>query len=302
MAGAYRYLEPKIIDKVTRLELRARLVMEGFVAGMHNSPYRGTSVEFAEHREYAPGDDLRYLDWKVYARTDRYYIKEFEEETNLRATLFLDQSESMAYASPGRVSKFDYAATLAASLAYMLQSQADAVGLELFTDKLEKSLPALNSRAHLGKVFLAMEEASPTGRTALGEALKAVSEKLSRKGFFILVSDLFDEVETVLKSLRLLRYNKQDVVIFHVMDPAEVKFPFERMTMFEGMEERPRLLGDPKTPREAYREEARTFEERIRRGCLDLGVDYLRVLTDQPLDVALSAWLAARADRLRRRR
>lgn len=302
MAAPYRYLDPRVLDKVTRLELRARLVVEGFVAGMHRSPYRGTSVEFAEHREYAPGDDLRYLDWKVFGRTDRFFIKEFEEETNLRAVLFLDQSESMSYASEGRVSKFDYGATLAASLAYLLQRQADAVGLELFAQRLVASLPAQNSRAHLGKVFLSLEEARPAGKTHLAAALGAVAEKLHRKGVFIIISDLFDDVGRVLAGLELLRHRKQDVMIFHVMDPDEARFPFERMTLFEGLEELPRLLVDPRALREAYLAEVRAFEERVRRGCLGLGIDYVRVLTDQPLDVALSAWLAARADRLRRRR
>ncbi len=302
MAKAYRYLEPRILDKITRLELRAKLVVEGFVAGMHRSPYRGASVEFAQHREYAPGDDLRFLDWKVFARTDRFYVKEFEEETNLRALLFLDQSRSMEYGSPGRVSKFDYSATLAASLAYLLQRQADAVGLELFSEKLETSLPAQNSRAHLGDIFKALEEASPTGGTALGKALAAVGDRLYRKGVFILVSDLFDDVESVLKGLKLLRHRNQDVLVFHVMDPDEVEFPFDRMTLFEGLEGMDKLLVDPRALREAYLAEVRAFQEKVRRGCLGLGIDYQRILTNQPLDVALSAWLAARADRLRRRK
>ncbi len=302
MAKAYRYLEPRILDKITRLELRAKLVVEGFVAGMHRSPYRGASVEFAQHREYAPGDDLRFLDWKVFARTDRFYVKEFEEETNLRAVLFLDQSRSMEYASEGRVTKFEYAATLSASLAYLLQRQADAVGLELFAEKLETSLPPQNSRAHLGDIFKALEEAAPTGGTALGRALSAVGDRIHRKGVFILVSDLFDDVDSVLRGLKLLRHRNQDVLVFHVMDPDEVEFPFHRMTLFEGLEGLDKLLVDPRALREAYLAEVRSFQEKVRRGCLRLGVDYQRILTNQPLDVALSAWLAARADRLRRRK
>ncbi|PIE22811.1 MAG: DUF58 domain-containing protein [Planctomycetota bacterium] len=287
------YLDPKVLDQIKRLDLRARLVVEGFVAGMHKSPYRGYSVEFAQHREYVPGDDIRFLDWKVFGKSDRLYVKEFEEETNLKAHIFLDQSESMSYGSERR--KFDYAATMAASLGFLIQQQADSVALELFDEGLLTQIPPSNSRAQVNKILKALSEAQPSGKTKIGRVLNELAEKQVRKGLVIVISDLFDEPEEILAALKHLRHRGQDVLLFHVLDRDEVDFPFQRMTLFEGMEAMPELLCDPKSLREAYLAEVQAFEEQVRKGCQAQKVDYQRVITDQPLDVVLTTYLARRA-------
>ena len=298
--AAPNYLDPKVLNKVAKLELRARLVVEGFVSGMHRSPYRGFSVEFAQHREYVPGDDLRYLDWKIFAKSDRYYIKEFEEETNLRAHLFVDQSESMAYGHDGGMSKFAYGATATAALAFLIQQQSDAVGLTLFTDEVARTVPPKNTRANLGNILKALSEATPTSRSRIGGVLHELAAQLRQRGMVMIFSDLFDDADTVLRGLRALTQRGHDVVVFHVLDRDEVEFPFERMTMFEGLEQMPELLVDPRSLREAYLQEIDGFQERIRKGCLGQKIDYVRLVDDQPLDVVLSSYLAARASRHKR--
>lgn len=296
------YLDPRVLGKVSKLELRARLVVEGFVSGMHRSPYRGFSVEFAQHREYVPGDDIRFLDWKILGKSDRFYIKEFEEETNLRAHLFCDLSESMAYGHDGGMSKFDYAATALAALAYLIQQQSDAVGLSLFHEEVVRSIPPSNTRANLGNIFHALARATPTSKTKIGAVLHQLAVDLQKRGLIMLFSDLFDEPEAVLRGLRELTRRGHDVIVFHVLDRDEVEFPFERMTLFDGLEEMPELLVDPRSLREAYLEEIETFQSTIRKGCLSQRIDYIRLVNDQPLDVALSSYLAFRAARTKRRK
>lgn len=297
------YLDPHVLDKVARLELRARLVVEGFVTGMHKSPYRGFSVEFAQHREYVPGDDLRHLDWKIFAKADRFVVKQYEEETNLRAHLFLDQSESMNYAHDGGMSKFDYAATGCASLAYLIQQQADAVGLTLFDDKIVKQVPPSNTRANLGNLFQALEQAKARQqKTKIGAILHDLSAQFRQRGLVLIFSDLFDAPEEVLKGLREIQSRGHDVVVFHVLDKDEVEFPFERMTLFQGLEQMPELLCDPKSLRDAYLAEIEGFAEAMRKGCLGQRIDYVRVVNHMPLDVVLTSYLSARAARAKRRK
>ncbi|MFK7742353.1 MAG: DUF58 domain-containing protein [Planctomycetota bacterium] len=297
------YLDPRVLDKVARLELRARLVVEGFVTGMHKSPYRGFSVEFAQHREYVPGDDLRHLDWKIFGKSDRFVIKQYEEETNLRAHLFLDQSESMNYGAEGTLSKFDYSATACASLAYMIQQQADAVGLTLFDDTIAKQVPPSNTRQSLGHLFNALESAKAREqKTKIGGVLHELAGQLRQRGMVMIFSDLFDEPKDVLQGLREIASRGHDMVVFHVMDHDEIEFPFERMTLFQGMEELPELLCDPKSLRDAYLKEVQTFGEEIRKGCLSQRIDYVRVDTQQPLDVVLTSYLSSRAARAKRKK
>ncbi len=302
MADDTDYLDPKIIGKIARLELRARLVVEGFVSGMHRSPYRGASVEFAQHREYVPGDDIRHVDWKIFGKSDRFYIKEFEEETNLRTSIFVDQSESMRYAHEGGMSKFDYAATAAASTAFLVQQQSDAVGLALFDDHVVKTVPPSNTRQNLGVILSELEAARPTQKTRIGVVLQELAGKLRQRGMILVFSDLFDDAESVLKGLRALAQRGQDVVVFHVLDRDEVEFPFERMTLFDGMEQMPELLVEPLALREAYLQEIQQFQDTVRHGCLQNRIDYVRLLNHQPLDVALSSYLAARTARAKRRK
>jgi len=295
------YLDPRVLDKVARLELRARLVVEGFVTGMHKSPYRGFSVEFAQHREYVPGDDLRHLDWKIFGKSDRFVIKQYEEETNLRAHLFLDQSESMNYGHDGGMSKFDYAATACASLAFMIQQQADAVGLTLFDDKVARQIPPSNTRQSLGNLFGALEQAKAREqKTKIGTVLHELAGQLKQRGMVMIFSDLFDEPKEVLQGLREIRSRGHDIVVFHVMDHDELEFPFERMTLFQGMEELPELLCDPKSLRDAYLKEVEGFGDEIRKGCLGQRIDYVRVDNQNPLGVVLTSYLSARAARTKR--
>jgi len=297
------YLDPRVLDKVARLELRARLVVEGFVTGMHKSPYRGFSVEFAQHREYVPGDDLRHLDWKIFAKADRFVIKQYEEETNLRAHLFLDQSESMNYGADNTLSKFDYSATACASLAFMIQQQADAVGLTLFDENIAKQIPPSNTRQSLGNLFASLEGAKTREqKTRIGTVLHELAGQLRQRGMVMIFSDLFDEPKEVIQGLREIRSRGHDVVVFHVMDHDEIEFPFERMTMFEGMEQMPELLCDPKSLRDAYLNEVNGFAEEIRKGCLAQRIDYVRVDTQNPLDVVLTSYLSARTARSKRKK
>ena len=297
------YLDPRVLDKVARLELRARLVVEGFVTGMHKSPYRGFSVEFAQHREYVPGDDLRHLDWKIFGKSDRFVIKQYEEETNLRAHLFLDQSESMNYGADGTMSKFDYAATSCASLAFMIQQQADAVGLTMFDETVCRQIPPSNTRQSLGHLFSALEGAKTRDqKTKIGTVLHELAGQLRQRGMVMIFSDLFDEPKDVIQGLREIASRGHDVVVFHIMDHDELEFPFERMTMFEGMEQLPELLCDPKSLRDAYLTEVTGFAEEIRKGCLAQRIDYVRVDTQNPLDVVLTSYLSARTARSKRKK
>ncbi|MHC5063741.1 MAG: DUF58 domain-containing protein [Planctomycetota bacterium] len=294
------YLDPAVLNKVNKLEMRARLVVEGFISGMHKSPYRGYSVEFAQHREYVAGDDVRHIDWKIYGKSDRLHIKEYEEETNLRAFLFVDQSESMSYAYDGGMSKFDYASSAAAALAFMMQQQSDAIGLHLFDDKLVNSVPPSNTRGNLSNIIHNLEQAKPTQKTKIGAVLQELAGHMPKRGLVLLFSDLFDDADHVLRGLRALGQRGHDIIVFHVLDRDEVEFPFERMTMFEGMEEMPELLADPRSLRDAYLAEVAEFRDTIRRGCLGQKIDYVKLVNNQPLDVVLSSYLAARAARAKR--
>ncbi len=302
MEDSRAYLDPRVLNRVSRLDLRARLIVEGYVAGRHRSPYRGFSVEFAEHREYAPGDDLRYLDWKVYGKSDRLYVKQYEEETNLVATICLDVSSSMRYESGAKdsLSKYDYAATVAASLAYLVIHQQDAAGLVLFDEGVREALPPGSRPDHLQRILTLIEGSSGNPRTDLAQALGEVCEKIRRRGLVVVVSDLLDEEDRVLAGLRRLRSRRHDVVVFHVLDRDEVNFPFERMTRFEGMEApSPELLCDPKALRAAYLESLEGFRRTIRAGCLAERIDYVPLDTGTSLDVALSGYLARRAASVR---
>jgi uncharacterized protein (DUF58 family) len=287
-------LDPRVLNKISRLELRARLVVEGFLSGRHRSPYHGVSVEFAEHREYVPGDDLRHLDWKVFGKTDRYYIKRYEEETSLTCHLVVDGSASMLYAGAGGVSKFDYASTAAASLAYLILKQQDFVGLSLFDEKIRTFVNASNNPAHLMALVHELTGAAEKEKTDIGMVLSEVASRVRQRGMVILVSDLFDEPDRILKGLKVLRAKEMDIVVFHVLDDEEIDFPFQRLYRFEGMENLLRLTADPRALRAEYLNVFHEYEERLKRGCLQQGIDYMRVKTGQMLDVVLTTFLASR--------
>ena len=293
-----KYLDPEVLKAISGLELKARLIVEGFVSGMHRSPFHGFSVEFAEHREYVPGDDIRFVDWKVYGKSDRYYIKQYEEETNLRAWIFVDCSESMEYGS-GAMTKIEYARHAAAALAYLITQQQDAVGLCLFDTELRTVLPAASSAGHLRLVINHLAQAETRGKTGLGAAIQLAAERIGRRGLVIIFSDLLDDLDSILGAVRRLRHRHHEVVLFHVLDRDERTFPFERTTRFEGLEAMPNVRADPAALRTQYLKELETFTKAVRRGCLGDAADFIEIDTAAPLDVALSSALARRAGRHR---
>ena len=289
-----KYLDPKTLTKIAGLDIKARLIVEGFISGRHKSPYHGFSVEFAEHREYSPGDDLKHLDWKVLGKSDRLYIKQYEEETNLRSYILVDTSESMKYASEGQVSKLEYALYIAASLSYMLIQQQDSVGIVTFDNSIKKFIPASSSPAHLRLILHELSQVTPEARTDTARIFHDLAERIKRKGLVIILSDLFDDPEKILFGLQHFRHKRHEVVLFHLLDDLEVNFPFDSMTLFEGYEGWQELLCDPRALREAYLQEYQTFCDMMKRGCRNNKIDYTQVNTKHPLDVVLSAYLATR--------
>jgi uncharacterized protein (DUF58 family) len=294
MADAtHKFLDPKVLNKITRLDLKARHIVEGFMGGMHKSPYHGFSVEFAEHREYAPGDDLKHLDWKVFGRSDRLFIKEYELETNLRTHILLDTSESMDYG--GReTTKLELASHIAASMAYLILRQQDSVGMVCFDKEVKSFIPTSSSMGHLRPILGTLAQSEGKNKTDLGAVLNTLAERIQRRGLIILISDLFDKPDVILKSLQHFSHKRHDVIVFHVLDEYELTFPFERMTLFEGLEDYPKQLIDPRSLRKAYLAEVNQFCEDMRKGCVRQMIDYVRISTDQDLDVELTKYLASR--------
>jgi len=293
-----KYLSPQTLAKLKGLELKARLIVEGFVSGMHKSPYQGFSVEFAEHREYAPGDDLRYVDWKLYGKTDRYYLKQYEEETNFACYLLLDCSESMQYRSEdAAVSKLEYAQYIAAALAYLIIRQRDAVGLVTFDTQITNLIRPSSQPSHLQQLFGVMDQTPAGGETALGPILNELAERIGKRSLVILLSDLFDETDAIVRGLKHLRHRRHDVSVMQVLDPAELDFPFEDPTLFKGLEQASEQMVEPRNLRHAYRREFEQFLHEIQQACRDLKMDHHVLRTDAPLDVALSAFLSPRMHR-----
>lgn len=287
-------IDPQMLASIARLQLRARYAVEGYMAGQHRSPSRGFSIEFAEHREYVPGDDLRYVDWKALARHDKFYLKQFEDETNLRCCLAVDASQSMAYQGPAApLSKFAYAQTLAAALAWLILHQQDAAGLVLFDQHLRAVLPPAAHPAHWESILQVLEAAEPRGPTAVGAALHALAPRLRRRGLVIVISDGLDALDPLLVGLKHLRHRQQEVLLLHLLDPAEIDLPFAGLTRFVGLEGLPAVDADPDAIRQAYQEEVQHFCQALRHGCLAQQVEYFRLATDRPLDEALR-WVLAR--------
>jgi uncharacterized protein (DUF58 family) len=293
-------LEPQTLAKLHGLELRARRIVEGYVAGLHRSPYRGFSNEFAEHREYAPGDDLRYVDWKVYGKSDRFYLKQFEEETNLLCYLLLDTSESMQYCGPhAPLSKFAYAQCAAAALAYLVLHQRDAAGLVTFDQEVRQLIRPSSNPTQLKQLLRVMEETTAARKTRTGPIFHDLAERLGRRGVVVILSDLFDDVEAMLTGLKHLRHRRHDVIVLHILDPAELDFPFQQVTMFKGLEALGEVVTEPRSLQAAYKREIQAFLRRIRAGCRASQIDYVTIRTDEPLDAVLRTFLAARRKRVR---
>jgi uncharacterized protein (DUF58 family) len=292
--GAQRYLDPAVLSKFGLNPLIARLIVEGFISGLHKSPFHGFSVEFADHREYVPGDDLKYLDWKVFGRTDRYYIKRYEEETNLRCYILLDRSASMAFGTGG-ITKWDYSCFLSTCLAYMMMKQQDAAGLVLFGAKPGVFVPSRCKTSHLRQIMGVMIRNPPSGETHVRSSLRAIVKNLKRRGLVVVVSDLIDDPEETLQSIRLLRSHGHDTIVFHIQDPAELEFPFDGATMFRDMETGEELEIDPASVRDTYLENLSRTSEFYRKGLVEMGIDYQPLDTRQPYDTALSAYLSRRS-------
>lgn len=290
-----QYFDPQKLAKLQNLTLRARHVVEGYIAGSHRSPTRGFSIEFAEHREYAPGDDLRYVDWKVFGRTDKFYLKQFEDETNLICHLMVDTSESMRYQGPDSPwSKFDHAATLATSLAWLVLQQQDAVGLCCFDDHVRTWIRAQSGPAHLRQIIQTLEDGAPSAKTSIGRVLQEVAERTTRRGITVLVSDLFGDLDETFRGIQRLRHARHDVMVIHTLDAAELDFPFRQQTLFRGLEALPQVLVHPRGVRKAYQAKIQEFCRSIEARCRHLHVDYILARNDTPLDATLTQLLSRR--------
>ncbi len=291
-------IDPITLMKIKSMEMRARVVVEGFMKGIHKSPYHGFSVEFTEYRQYTPGDDPRYIDWHLYARSDRFYIKKFEDETNLRCHILLDHSKSMGYGSVG-YSKAQYAGTLAATLAYFLFMQGDAVGLATFDNEIRQYMPPRNRPGYLHRIMLALEMTPEGKATDLNQPLKRISETLNRRGLVILMSDLLTSIDKLELDLSYLRANGHDVVLFNVLDPAELNFDFNTPAIFEDIESGKTFYVDPPAAQKEYAEKMQNHMTAIRKICRNLGIDYHLFTTNRPFDLALLEFLH---DRMHRRK
>lgn len=299
MPASRKFLRPETLERIARLELRARAVVDGFMSGLHRSPYFGQSVEFLQHRAYAPGDDLRHLDWKAWAKQDRLYVKQYEEEANLELILVVDVSASMRYGA-GRWNKYEQAATAAASLAWLALRQQDAVGCLTFADRVRQTIPPRARHTQLATIVAALEESTPAEKTELEFILRRAAEVFPRRGLVVLVSDLLAPRPGLFRGLRLLKQRGHDVLVLHVLDDDELDFPFSGVTRFEGLEETRQLTVNPRALREGYLEALEAYLEEVRRGATAVGVDYRLLRTSDSLEAPLVALLEQRAHQLRR--
>lgn len=301
-----QYLDPRVLARIGGLDLRARLVVEGLMTGLHRSPYQGASVEFAQHRPYVAGDDIRHLDWKVYAKTDKLYLKQYQQETNLHLILVVDASESMGFGSvrgggqgDAVWTKYDHATAIAASLAHMAIQQQDSVGLAVFDQVLARYFKPSNSPGQWKLVVNELQLVPRWNKTGTGKVLDQLAEKLHHRSLVLLLSDLFDDIEGIAAGLRHLKYRKHDVIVFQVLDPQEIEFPFEEVTRFKGLEEAGDLLTEPRALREGYLEQLRLFTDELKRICRGMRVDFQSFSSGDSLDVALSKFLATRSATLK---
>ncbi|MEO8399712.1 MAG: DUF58 domain-containing protein [Ignavibacteriaceae bacterium] len=289
-----KYLNPSVVSKLNSLELKARLVVEGFMVGLHKSPYHGFSVEFTEHRPYMQGDNLKDVDWKVYGKTNRYFIKQYEEETNLKSYILLDTSQSMNYASEGNISKLEYASTLVAGLCYLMIKQQDAVGLSLYSEKIDKYLPPKSSRGYLHLLLKNLAEVKASSKTNTAASLNSIAEKIKRRGLVIIVSDLFDDVDSILKALKHFRYSNNEVIVFQILDPIERSFAFGKDAIFKDVETEDELTTQPYQIQKAYKEAMNDFINRIKSECLNSKIEYNLLETSNPYDKALINYIRKR--------
>lgn len=314
MAEIPRFLDPKTLSSLSSMEMRARIVVEGFVSGLHKSPYRGFGVEFVEYRQYTPGDDIRHVDWKAVGRSDRYYVKEYEDETNLQCVLLLDRSASMGYGArrggqsrrdgrsrrsgparpTGGLDKLEYGSYLAASLAYLIMRQGDGVGLVTFDRAVHDYLPPSSKNTQWHAIHTRLEDLNAAEETDIGKPLHELAESIPRRGLVILISDLIDDVEQMMNALMHFRFKGHEVLVFHIVDREELTFPFTETARFDDPETGERITVTPSAIRDDYLEAVRDFMESIRTGCAKIQVDYERMETERPLDFALFSYLSRR--------
>lgn len=293
MIDKRKYLQPEMAARLKNMSLRARLVVEGYIIGQHKSPYHGFSVEFAEHRAYGPGDEIRHIDWKLYGKTDRYYVKQYEEETNLKSYLLVDTSPSMLYGN-AKVNKLDYARTLSAALSYLMLHQQDAAGLVLFDNAIHRLIPARSKPSHLNTLLSHLEQMGNARDTRIGHVLHEMAERFKKRGLVVIISDLYDEPEIVLNGLKHFRHNKQEVIVFHILDRQELMFDFNTRTRFRDMETGESLTTEPWHIRTSYQNRVKSFQDFYRRHCRKRQIDYVPLFTDQDLDLALNEYLRKR--------
>jgi uncharacterized protein (DUF58 family) len=315
-----KYLDPNVISKLSNIELKAKFVVEGFIAGLHKSPYHGFSVEFAEHRQYMPGDDLKYLDWKVLGRTDRYYIKQYEEETNLKSYLILDASRSMSFksdenklnvlspfkklfkgkeklqtsANTKSISKLEYASYLAASISVLMNFQKDAAGLVIYDEKVNTFIPPKATSQNLKLILNSLSHVEGSGETNTASALNTIAERIKRRGLVIIFSDLFDDQQAVINSLKHFRYKKNEVIVFQILDALEMSFAIDSPTIFKDMETNKEMLSQPISVMQSYKDAIQQFLDNYKRACRMNNIDYVLLSTQTPFDTALLEYLNKR--------
>ncbi|HPI36976.1 MAG TPA: DUF58 domain-containing protein [Ignavibacteriaceae bacterium] len=290
-----KYLDPSVISKISSLELKARLIVEGFLLGLHRSPYHGFSIEFSQHRPYMPGDAPKDIDWKVYGKTDRFFVKQYEEETNLKCNILLDTSKSMSYSSKGNISKLEYASYLVASLSYLMIKQKDAVGLTLYSEQINKTLTPKASNSYLKEILFALNSVEPAGKTETANCLSGIAESIKRRGLVIIISDFFDEPDKVLSALKHFRFKKNEVIVFHILDPLELNFAFDRDSIFIDMETAEEMTTQPRQIQKSYQESLNQFLRKIKEGCLNTGIEYNLIDTSITYDKSLYAYLQKRS-------
>ena len=292
--------DPTLLTRFGRLEVVSKLVVEGYLTGQHKSPFKGASIEFVEHRQYAPGDEIRHIDWRAYGKTGKYYIKEYEDETNLRAYLFVDASGSMGY-SGKHLSKLDYARQLAGTLAYLLLQQRDAAGLMTFDSTIRERLEPSTQTTMFQHICGALEQTQPGGETSLSKVIRGIVPTIRRRSLIVILSDCFDQIDSMVEALKQIRHGRHEVIVFQILAPEEEEFPFNDPTEFHNLERSGhKLQVDPKRLREQYLEQFQSFCKRLRQECGSLGVDYQKVVTSQPFHEALGAFLDARMRDTRR--
>lgn len=289
------YLDPVIISKLNSLEIKAKLVVEGFMVGLHKSPYHGFSVEFSQHRPYIQGDNFKDVDWKVYGKTEKFFIKQYEEETNLKCHVLLDVSRSMEFSSEKNISKIEYSKTLAAALSYLMLKQQDAVGLALYSDKIHQYYTPKVSKIYFQQMLKSLAEIVPTNKTNTSTCLNEVAEKINKRGLVIIISDFFDDINSILTSLKHFRYKNNEVIVFQILDPVEKNFAFDRDSIFKDLETEEEMTTQPHQIQKAYIEAMQEFTGKIKSECLNSKIEYNLITTDTPFDKALFSYIQKRS-------